>query len=80
METDFQLNEAFVVEQVHSVFGFDGTNDTHALSQEVNSPAEISVMFDSISYNKGASVIRMLQHVIGNDSFTNGLRKYLKER
>lgn len=74
------MNEAFVVEQLHTAFGIDGLADTHALSQEVNTPAEISVMFDQVTYNKGASVIRMLQHAIGNDSFVNGLRVYLKDR
>lgn len=69
-----------MTEQIHTVFGLDAIADTHALSQEVNSPADISVMFDQITYNKGASVIRMLQHALGNDSFVSGLRTYLKHR
>lgn len=69
-----------MTEQIHTAFGFDAIADTHALSQEVNSPAEISVMFDQITYNKGASVIRMLQHVLGNNTFVSGLRTYLNDR
>ena len=34
-------------------------------------------IFDSISYNKGASVIRMLHDFIGREAFKNGMKHYL---
>ncbi len=42
-------------------------------------PAEIYEIFDTISYSKGASVIRMLHDYIGDDAFRNGLHNYLTE-
>jgi aminopeptidase N len=36
---------------------------------EVNHASEIDAIFDSISYDKGASVIRMLQSYLGADRF-----------
>ncbi len=42
-------------------------------------PAEIDEIFDTISYFKGASVIRMLHDYIGDDAFRNGLHNYLAE-
>ena len=42
-------------------------------------PAEIEEIFDSISYSKGSSVIRMLHDYIGDDAFRQGLHNYLKE-
>ena len=40
-------------------------------------PSEVEEIFDSISYNKGASVIRMLHNYIGNDAFKKGMKHYL---
>ena len=36
--------------------------------------SEINAMFDVITYNKGASVFRMLRHSIGETTFTKGLQ------
>lgn len=65
---------------MHTAFVADAVPDTHALSNEVNTPDEIGVMFDTITYNKGASVIRMLEHTLGHANFIYGLRKYLKTK
>src|SRR4051794_35304156 len=35
-------------------------------------------MFDTISYCKGASVVRMLHDTVGADVFAKGIRIYLK--
>jgi puromycin-sensitive aminopeptidase len=39
---------------------------------EINHAGEIDEIFDSISYEKGASVIRMLQSYLGAESFQAG--------
>ena len=36
-------------------------------------------MFDTLTYEKGASVLRMLERFLGEDSFRSGIRRYLKE-
>ena len=36
-------------------------------------PAEISQIFDAISYSKGASVIRMLNDFLGESTFKSGI-------
>ncbi|CAM9379274.1 unnamed protein product, partial [Choristocarpus tenellus] len=38
----------------------------------VENPDQIKEIFDSISYAKGASVIRMLAAYLGNDEFMKG--------
>lgn len=43
----------------------------------VGHPSEIDEIFDDISYNKGASVIRMLHRYIGDDDFRKGMNIYL---
>ncbi|MGE5041388.1 MAG: M1 family metallopeptidase [Candidatus Levyibacteriota bacterium] len=56
----------------------DSLANTHPIEVDVSHPAEISEIFDDVSYAKGASVIRMLADYLGETAFRNGLRKYLK--
>jgi len=55
----------------------DGLKNSHPIEQEVKDPAEVSQLFDAISYSKGASVIRMLEDFLGPDTFREGLRQYI---
>lgn len=57
----------------------DGLKNTHSIEVDVNHPAEISEIFDEVSYSKGASVIRMLAEYLGEKNFRDGLRVYLKK-
>lgn len=57
----------------------DGLESTHAIEVDVNHPAEISEIFDAVSYSKGASVIRMLAEYLGEKDFQKGLSNYLKK-
>ena len=50
---------------------------SHPIEVDVKSPSEINQIFDAISYSKGASVIRMLVHFLGDAAFVSGVRAYL---
>ena len=56
----------------------DGLKNSHPIEQEVKNPAEVSQLFDAISYSKGGSVIRMLENFLGPEVFQGGLYRYLK--
>lgn len=60
--------------------GMDSLDTSHPLSFDVYSPSQISGIFDNISYNKGASVLRMVQHLMGATNFQSALRSYLKTK
>jgi len=45
----------------------------------VKHSSEINEIFDSISYAKGASIIRMLADFVGEEAFFNGLHNYLSK-
>ncbi|XP_030370710.1 membrane alanyl aminopeptidase [Scaptodrosophila lebanonensis] len=80
VETEWDLDKQFVVDQIQSVMSMDSTNATNPLSDEdTNTPADLSRMFNSISYNKGASFIRMIEHTMGSDNFQKSLQKYLAD-
>jgi puromycin-sensitive aminopeptidase len=53
--------------------------NTHPIEIEVHHPSEISEIFDTISYEKGASIIRMLANFVGEKNFQKGLQNYLKK-
>ncbi|MDB5238099.1 MAG: hypothetical protein JWM46_369 [Candidatus Kaiserbacteria bacterium] len=57
----------------------DGLKHTHPIEVEVHHPAEITEVFDAVSYSKGASIIRMLAEYLGEKDFRDGLRHYLKK-
>ena len=50
----------------------DGLKSSHPIQVPVWDPAEISQIFDAISYSKGASVIRMLNDFLGESTFKSG--------
>uniref|UniRef100_A0A1A7WCQ1 Leucyl/cystinyl aminopeptidase n=1 Tax=Iconisemion striatum TaxID=60296 RepID=A0A1A7WCQ1_9TELE len=58
----------------------DALNSSHAVSTEVNTPEQVEEMFDSISYEKGASILLMLNASLpGDQQFRKGLIQYLKQ-
>ena len=59
--------------------GLDAMSSSHPIEVEVGHPSEVGEIFDSISYLKGASVIRMLYKWIGDDNFRTGMTNYLKK-
>lgn len=77
---DWSLESQFVVDQLHSALEADSLASSHAMTHDVHSPTEIRGMFDTISYAKGASVIRMLRQLIGPEVFHKSLKNYLNSR
>lgn len=57
--------------------GLDSLLSSHPVEVTVNSPEEIDEIFDSISYYKGSSVLRMLFCYLGRESFQKGINLYL---
>ena len=48
------------------------------LLQEVGHPDEINEIFDSISYSKGSSILRMMNFFLTEATMTEGLATYLE--
>jgi glutamyl aminopeptidase len=56
----------------------DATLGSHPIVQTVETPDQITAIFDSITYSKGASVIRMLEAFVGPENFRTGVQNYLR--
>ncbi|KAF7991209.1 hypothetical protein HCN44_002771 [Aphidius gifuensis] len=76
---DWGVMDRFLPETLHGVLITDSKISSHPIVQSVNNPDEITAIFDSITYSKGASVLRMLNNFIGNEIFNNGITKYLNK-
>src|SRR4026209_646489 len=56
----------------------DGLKGTRARDFPVERPEEAAGMFDVLTYEKGASVLRMLEQYLGATVFRAGVREYLR--
>jgi aminopeptidase N len=56
----------------------DSVATTHPVVQHVETVEQASQAFDSITYQKGESVIRMLESYVGADAWRSGVRAYIK--
>jgi puromycin-sensitive aminopeptidase len=62
-----------------SAFDVDALESTRSIEYPVASPDDASGMFDTLTYTKGAAVLRMLEQYLGADRFRDGIRKYLAD-
>ncbi|CAN5669230.1 M1 family metallopeptidase [soil metagenome] len=69
--TDFGLARS-------AAFDTDSLSNTRPIEYEVITAADSEGMFDVLTYEKGASVVRMLQQYLGDDRFQAGIRLYLR--
>ncbi len=66
-------------EQKQSAMSLDARGTSHPIQQPVADETEASAMFDGITYNKAAAIVRMLEGYLGEDAFRTGLRKYMAD-
>jgi puromycin-sensitive aminopeptidase len=57
----------------------DGLHSTRPIEYEVISPDDSQGMFDVLTYQKGGSVLRMLDLYLGETTFRDGIRRYLRK-
>ena len=59
-------------------FALDGLASTHAIHSDAATAEEALQRFDAVSYEKGATVLRMIESYLGEDTFRDGVRLYLE--
>jgi len=57
----------------------DGLKSTRPIEFPVHRPEEAAGMFDVLTYEKGAAVLRMLEQYLGSEAFRAGISLYLKK-
>ncbi|CAL9702088.1 unnamed protein product [Knipowitschia caucasica] len=79
-EPTWNIKEYVILYDMQRVFGVDALASSYPLSRsedEVRTPSQISEMFSTISYSKGAVVLRMLSEFLTEPVFAKGLSSYL---
>lgn len=75
---DWEIWSYYAFDHLMRAFELDSLESSHPIEINVGPPSEINQIFDSISYCKGSSIIRMLNSYMGDD-FLRGLQNYLKK-
>ena len=57
----------------------DALSTSHPVIQKIDTVDQASQAFDEITYQKGESVIRMLENYVGEDVWRAGVRLYMKQ-
>ena len=65
-----ELNDALTV---------DALRNTHPIRAKAETPEEINELFDRISYQKGAAVLRMVESYVSPEVFRRGVNAYLRK-
>ena len=73
---EWQRWVSFGVER-EAAMAVDGLHSTRPVEFPVGRPEEAEGMFDVLTYQKGGSVLRMLEQFIGPDVFREGIHDYL---
>src|SRR5574342_263713 len=75
----WDLWDQFLIGETSGAMSLDALKTSHPIDVKVNKPSEVREIFDEISYNKGGTVLRMLENFLGEKDFRNGLKNYLKK-
>ncbi|VVC40908.1 Hypothetical protein CINCED_3A014501 [Cinara cedri] len=73
---NWRLDELFVIDQHQKALAYDQT-PRHPITTSVSTTDDISDVFDTITYNKAASVLRMLKYLVNENIFRASLQSYL---
>lgn len=76
MYPELEVDKQFVTRSLHYALE-DEVDGTVALRTNATTQSEISSRFSTISYDKGGSILRMVEHILGTDAWKKGLNSYL---
>ncbi|XP_066264500.1 aminopeptidase N-like [Branchiostoma lanceolatum] len=79
VEPDMKMIDLFTCEVYEKAMAKDSLVSSRPVYQPVHRLSEIDELFDDITYLKGASVIRMLHHSVGEKIFRKGFQNYLQK-
>ncbi|PIO76329.1 peptidase family M1 [Teladorsagia circumcincta] len=69
----FKMEDYFLLEAFAQGMEADAVASSHPLSFRVDKVPEVAEAFDDVTYRKGASVLTMLQALIGEDNFKKAI-------
>lgn len=76
---EWKVWQTYVIDNLQSALSLDSLRSSHPIEVPVKRADEINQIFDAISYSKGSSVLRMISKYLGEDTFIQGVRNYIKQ-
>jgi tricorn protease interacting factor F2/3 len=76
---EWKMDDQYLIDAVSAALNADQLVSTHPISVNVKNPAEVEQIFDTISYEKGGSVLYMLESYVGHEVFRKGLHNFLRK-
>jgi len=81
IEFDWEMWSQFLILDKQPALSLDSLLTSHPIAVTITNPSEIAQQFDTITYSKGASILRMLEAYLNSQDsnyFASGLTKYLE--
>lgn len=79
IEPEWKMDEQILLSQQYAFF-IDALPSSAPMTRAVNTQSEIIDMADTITYDKGACILRMMELSFGSDIFTTAVKSYLEAR
>jgi tricorn protease interacting factor F2/3 len=76
---EWKIKNEYTLNEVFSALQADSLINSHSIKVEVKDPNESVEIFDEIAYEKGGSVLRMIENYLGEENFKEGLRNYIQK-
>lgn len=75
---NWNIKNKFFYENNIRALTADSLQNSHPIRIDVNTPSTIKEIFDTITYQKGSSIIKMLVENVGEKKFRQSIRLYIK--
>lgn len=75
---EWKVDSSFISEHLNDALDLDAKLSSHPIEVHCPDANQINQIFDSLSYAKAGSVLRMLSNFVGQERFLNGVSIYLK--
>ena len=76
---EWKIWQSFVIGDLQSALSLDSLRSSHPIEVPVKRADEVNQIFDAISYSKGSCVLRMISAYLGEQTFLEGIRRYIKK-
>ncbi|XP_055679454.1 aminopeptidase N-like [Lutzomyia longipalpis] len=76
---ELHMSDIFVAFNLQRSLYEDSLLSTRPMSAYTENIFDIDVVFDGITLRKGPAIIRMLDHILGKETFQKGVRSFIQE-
>ncbi|KAG2116512.1 uncharacterized protein F5147DRAFT_673191 [Suillus discolor] len=76
---EWKVDSSFISEHLNDALDLDAKLSSHPIEVHCPDANQINQIFDSLSYAKAGSVLRMLSNFVGEERFLKGVSIYLKK-